>query len=61
MAIIILEDIKIALKEKSELTFEQLKERLPLKIKDIVALFSKQKSKKLAFYYLSINYYIKLY
>jgi len=41
VAIAILEDIKIALKEKPELTFKQLKERLFLEIKDIAALFSK--------------------
>ena len=61
MAIITLENIKIALKEKPKLTFEQLKKRLPLKIKDMAAFFFKWKSKKLAPYYSNINYYIKLY
>jgi len=61
VAIVTLKNIKMTLKEKPELTFEQLKERLPLEIKDMVALFSKWESKKLAPYYFSINYYIELY
>jgi len=60
VAITTLENIKIALKEKPELTLKQLKERLPLEIKDMAALFSKREFKKLTPHCPSINHYIKL-
>ena len=55
------EDIEMALKEKPELTLEQLKERLPPEIKDMAALFSKRESEKLAPYRSSIDHHIELY
>jgi len=52
----LVEDIRKALKLKEGLILEQLKELLPLEVRDISPLFSKGEADKLAPYYLGVDY-----